>query len=256
LLRSRIIPALTVDFEALVKTTKFRNPKYVGDPLNAIRIFNEKEVDELLFLDITATRDKREPNYRLIEEIAGECFMPLTYGGAINSIDQAKKIFKLGVEKICLQTSVMQNPCFISKLADIFGSQSIMVSIDVKRNIFKKPKVYNYLTRKLARQSWLEVINKFVELGAGEVLLNDVDRDGTLLGPDVELIRDASGVIEVPMIAIGGASSLYDISEMIKAGASAAAAGSFFVYHGPHKAVLITYPTNAEIDNLFTLDRE
>lgn len=255
-MRSRIIPALTVDFEALVKTTKFRRPKYVGDPLNAVRIFNEKEVDELLFLDITATRDKRQPNYRLIEEIAGECFMPLSYGGAINSVEQAKNIFKLGVEKICLQNSVMQEPSLISKLADLFGSQSIMVSIDIKRNIFKKPKVYNYLTRKLIRKTWLEVIHECVERGAGEVLLNDVDRDGTLSGPDVGLIRDASRAIEVPMIAMGGASNLSDISEMIKAGASAAAAGALFVYHGPHKAVLITYPTNDEIDNLFNLERE
>ena len=238
----RLIPALLLKDDGLVKTIKFNNPSYVGDPINAIRIFNEKEVDEILVIDITSTKEKKEPNYKLIEEFAGECFMPLTYGGGINNIDQAKKLFSLGVEKICLQSAAFNDPLFISDLVNTFGSQSIVISFDIKRNLWKKPKIFLSENSSMLKDLWVDKIKNIVSLGIGEILINCVDRDGTLSGPDLEIISEVSNTLSVPVIALGGISSLKDISNTIQAGASAVAAGSFFIYHGPHRAVLINYP--------------
>ncbi len=251
MLKHRVIPALLLRNGGLVKTTQFEAPNYVGDPINAIRIFNEKEVDELMVLDITASREHREPNYALIEQFAGECFMPLAYGGGIRNIAQARQLFSLGVEKICLQTEAFKNPTLINELASQFGSQSIMISIDVKKNWLGIPKLYQSASGKLMKTAWIDMLHKLVSAGAGEVLLNAVDKDGTLTGPDLSLIEQASSTIEVPLIALGGVSSLTDIRACVDAGASAVAAGAFFVYHGPHRAVLITYPTYQELEQLF-----
>lgn len=251
MVQARIIPALTLAADALVKTKKFRNPSYVGDPLNAVRIFNEKEVDELLVLDITATREKREPNYSLIEKIAGECFMPLAYGGAITTAKQAKIIFELGVEKICLQNAIFEDFSLIKEITELYGSQSVIASIDIKRSYFGTPYAFNYRKRKSVKRNWLEIIKGYVSAGAGEILLNSVDKDGMRSGPDLKLILEASNIIEVPLIALGGVSSLDDMRFMINSGASAVAAGAFFVYHGDQDAVLITYPDGAELESLF-----
>lgn len=251
MLRHRVIPALLLRNGGLVKTTQFKDPKYVGDPINAIRIFNDKEVDELMVLDITASKEHREPNYALIEQFAGECFMPLAYGGGIRNVGQARQLFSLGVEKICLQTSAFENPSLIKELTNQFGSQSVMVSIDVKKNWLGKPKLYQSATGKLMEIAWMDKLNELISAGAGEVLLNAVDKDGTLTGPDLSLIQQASSAIDVPLIALGGVSSLADIKACVDAGASAVAAGAFFVFHGPHRAVLITYPKYHELERLF-----
>lgn len=251
MLKHRVIPALLLRNGGLVKTTQFKNPMYVGDPLNAIRIFNDKEVDELMVMDITASKERREPNYALIEQFAGESFMPLAYAGGIWNISHARELFSLGVEKICMQSAALENPSFISELASQFGSQSVMVSVDIKKNWLGKPKLYQSVTGKLMDTAWTDKIHDLISAGAGEVLLNAVDKDGTLKGPDLSLIQQASSSIDVPLIALGGVSSLADIKACVEAGASAVAAGAFFVYHGPHRAVLITYPKYHELEQLF-----
>ena len=251
MLKHRVIPALLLRNGGLVKTTQFKGPKYVGDPINAIRIFNDKEVDELMVLDITASKESREPNFALIEQLAGECFMPLAYGGGIRTVHQARQLFALGVEKVCLQTAALGNPNLISKLANQFGSQSVMVSVDVKKNWLGKPKLYQSATGRLIDAAWMDKLHELVSAGAGEVLLNAVDKDGTLSGPDLSFIQQASAAIDVPLIALGGVSSLADIKACVDAGASAVAAGAFFVYHGLHRAVLITYPKYQELEQLF-----
>jgi cyclase len=250
-LKNRIIPVLLLDNDGLVKTTRFKDPRYVGDPINAIRIFNEKEVDEIIVLDITATRGARKPNYHLIERLAEECFMPLTYGGGITTVEEARVLFSLGIEKISLQTAAFRDTNLITRLSDSFGSQSIIASVDIKNNWHGKTMLYCSSTRKLIAGSWLDFIKNLAKAGAGEVLLNSVDVDGTLEGPNIERIREASSVLSVPLISLGGISSILDIKHAIQAGASAVAAGSFFVFHGQHRAVLITYPKYKELESLF-----
>ena len=251
MLKNRVVPSLLLKNGGLVKTTKFDVPKYIGDPINAIRIFNTKEVDELMVLDIDASKLKKEPNYALIEQFAGECFMPLCYGGGIRNVEQASRIFKLGVEKVCLQTAVLDNINLIRELADRFGSQSVVVSVDVKKDWLNRPKLYQSSTSQNSNMNWLTFVKQAVNAGAGEILLNAVDRDGTLQGPDLSLIQQASSEISAPLIALGGIGSLKDIKDAVAAGASAVAAGAFFVFHGPHRAVLITYPEYQELVKLF-----
>ncbi|MFA5849806.1 MAG: AglZ/HisF2 family acetamidino modification protein [Bacteroidales bacterium] len=250
MLKHRIIPCLLISNGRLVKTQKFTNPKYVGDPINAIRIFNEKEVDELMVLDITATETGQEPNYSLIEKFAEECFMPLTYGGGISTVEQARQLFALGVEKVCLQSAALHDLSLITRLANQFGCQSILVSVDVKKNWRGKPLLYSAITKKTLQLDWCDYLRKAVEAGAGEVVLNAVDRDGMMQGMDLDLISRAAGEVNVPLIAVGGVGSLSDIKAAVDAGASAVAAGAFFVFHGPHRAVLITYPSYKELENL------
>ena len=251
MLQHRVIPALLLRNNGLVKTTRFKDPKYVGDPINAIRIFNEKEVDELMLLDITASKENRGPNYGMIEQIAEECFMPLAYGGGVRTVAQAQRIFASGVEKICIQTAALGNLQLVRELADRFGSQSIMVSLDIKKNWLGRAQAFAAARGKTLSTNWLQLLSDLVSAGAGEVLLNAVDKDGTLSGPDLDLIRQASEQVDVPLIAVGGISSLADIKAAVEAGASAVAAGAFFVYHGPHRAVLITYPKYHELEELF-----
>ena len=252
MLKHRVIPALLLRNNGLVKTTRFKDPKYVGDPINAIRIFNEKEVDELMLLDISASKENREPNFDMIDQIAGECFMPLAYGGGVRTVEQAQRIYALGVEKICLQTSALDNPGLVTELAQRFGSQSVMVSVDVKRNWMGKPQMFSSAKASTLGSDWIERTQQLVDAGAGEVLLNAVNKDGTLQGPDLVLIEQLSKAIQVPLIAAGGVGSMGDIKAAVDAGASAVAAGAFFVYHGPHRAVLITYPKYPELEALFS----
>ena len=250
MLKHRVIPCLLLHNGGLVKTRKFGNPKYVGDPINAIRIFNDKEVDELMVLDITASRERRAPNYALIEQFDGECFMPLCYGGGIRTVDHASRLFALGMEKVCLQTAALESPKLITAISERVGSQSVLVSVDVKKNWFGKYELYSAASGKTLPQSWMKFVRQAVAAGAGEVVLNAVDRDGTMQGMDLELIREASAALPVPLIAMGGAGSLADIKAALDAGASAVGAGAFFVFHGPHRAVLITYPRYHELETL------
>jgi len=246
-----VIPCLLLRNGGLVKTQRFANPTYVGDPINAIRIFNDKEVDELIVLDITASKERREPDYRLIERFAGECFMPLAYGGGVRTLDHARRLFGLGVEKVCLQTAALEDPSIVTRLADHCGSQSLLVSVDVKRNRLRRPQLYAAATGKVHSTDWLDFMLQCVRAGAGEIVLNAVDRDGMMEGMDLELIRRAATSLAVPLIAVGGAGSLADIRAAADAGASAVAAGAFFVFHGPHRAVLITYPRPDELEAVF-----
>jgi cyclase len=251
MIKPRVIPTLLLSNGRLVKTHKFKNAKYVGDPINAIKIFNEKEVDELIIIDIDASRTGKDPDYKLLEKISGECFMPVAYGGGINSIEKARKVFSLGFEKISLQSAVFNTPEFIRSLSKQFGVQSLILSVDIKLDIFGKPRIYNSSKSKILSENFLTFIKNLVKNGIGEVLLNFVDKDGTMSGPNIEIIKKISEAIDVPLIALGGVSSLSDIKSVILAGASAVSAGAFFVFQGPHKAVLISYPRLSELENLF-----
>ena len=252
MLKHRVIPCLLLRNGGLVKTRRFSDPTYVGDPINAIRIFNDKEADELMVLDITASRDGREPNYALIEQVAGECFMPLCYGGGIRTVEQARRLLALGVEKVCLQTAALADPTLVTRIAERGGSQAVLVSIDVRKNWRGRYKLYAASSGRPLDRPWLDQLRQLVDAGAGEVLLNAVDRDGMMSGMDLDLIRAASTSIPVPLIAVGGAGSLEHIRQAIDAGASAVAAGAFFVWHGPHRAVLITYPKYQELERLLS----
>lgn len=250
MLRHRLIPFLLLHDGGLVKTQRFANPVYVGDPINTLHIFNEKEVDEIVLLDIMASRERRSPDYAAIEEYAGECFMPLTYGGGVGSVAEAAQLFRIGVEKICLQTAALGDLRLISDLAAKFGSQAVVVSVDVRRNWIGSPKLFSAASRSLRRESWLEFAQQAQAAGAGEIVMNAVDKDGTLAGPDLELVSQAAAALTVPLIALGGISSLGDVKATIDAGASAVGAGAFFVFFGPHRAVLITYPQQSELEAL------
>jgi cyclase len=250
MLSNRVIPTLLLKDGGLVKTRKFKNPKYVGDPVNAIRIFNEKEVDELVVLDIQASKQGREPNYALINEIAGECFMPLCYGGGVRTIEMAARIFDCGVEKVCLQTAAFENPGLITQIAKRFGSQAVVLSVDVKRDWLRRTRLYNSKSGSAVSQAWTDFLRIGVEAGAGEVIVNSVDHDGELDGYDLEVIGQAACMVEVPVIASGGGGKLDDFKAAIAAGASAVAAGAMFVFHGPHRAVLITYPRYEELEKI------
>lgn len=250
MLKNRVIPILLLKDSGLVKTIKFKNPKYVGDPINAIKIFNEKEVDELIVLDIEVSRFNREINYNLIEEFASECFMPLCYGGGVNNISQAKRLFNLGVEKIAIKTGAFENQNLIYQIASEFGSQSMVASIDIKKNWFGKYELYDHTNMRVIKKNWKLHLKDLINAGAGEIFINSVDKDGTLSGMDFDLIKEASELIEVPLIAAGGVGNLNDIKLGINAGANAIGAGAFFVYYGIHRAVLITYPKYSILENL------
>lgn len=250
MLKHRVIPCLLLQNGGLVKTQRFGNPKYVGDPINAIRIFNDKEVDELMVLDISASKERREPNYSLIEQFAGECFMPLCYGGGIRSVEQTRQLIALGVEKVCLQSAAFEDTSLISRIAEQFGSQSVVASVDVKKSWLGNPCLYSAASGKKLSQPLFSYLAQLVSAGAGEVLLNAVDRDGEMTGMDLDLIREVSAALSVPLIAAGGVGTLADIKMAVEAGASAVAVGSFFLFHGPHRAVLITYPLYQELENL------
>lgn len=248
--RVRIIPLLLFEKGGLIKTKMFNHPTYIGDPINALKIFNEKEVDELIFIDIEATRVKKAPNYQLIKEIATECFMPLCYGGGIKTINQIKEILHLGVEKVCLGTSAHLNPELITQAADKFGNQSIVVSIDVRTNKNGTQHVFVSNGTMNTGLSPIDYAIKMEQLGAGELLIQSIDKDGEQSGYDLGLIQSISKAVSVPIIACGGAKNLNDIKSAILQGASAAAAGSMFVYYGKYNAVLINAPSDTDIKEL------
>jgi cyclase len=248
----RIIPCLLLRNNGLVKTVKFRESTYVGDPINTIKIFNEKEVDELIFLDIDATKDKKDPPYDLIRKLSSECFMPFAYGGGIQSLEQIEKIISSGAEKIILNSYAFLQKGFLKSATDHFGSSTIVISIDVKKEFLKGYTVYIKGGTMSTGKSPVEYAKEIEDQGAGEIFLNSIDRDGLMEGYDKELIKDVSISVEIPLIACGGAGKLEDFRIAVdEGGASAAAAGSFFVFHGKRRSVLITYPSQTEIANLF-----
>jgi cyclase len=248
---ARIIPCLLLKNGGLVKTVRFKNDRYVGDPINAVRIFNEKEVDELVFLDISATSAGNGPNFELLEDIASEAFMPFGYGGGITRLEQIRRLYALGVEKIVINTVTATNPGLVSDAAGLAGSSSVVVSIDVRRSLFGKYSVCVEGGRRDLKTDPVSYAQDMEKRGAGEILLNAIDRDGAMEGYDLELVRRVSEAVSVPVVAVGGAGSLKHFREAVEHGASAAAAGSMFVFHGKHKAVLITYPPYDEMRKLF-----
>jgi len=243
----RLIPVILIDGDRAVKTTKFKNKIYIGDPVNIIKVFNEKEVDELVVIDIEATKKRAKPDYEMIERLASECFMPLTYGGGISDIGEADRIFSLGVEKISIQSAVFKKSNFISECAHKFGNQSMVLSLDIKKNIFGKYQVYDSSKNISIKGNWKKIIKEYINMGFGEIMVNSVDRDGLMKGLDYNLISQVSEFIDIPLISVGGVSSLEDINRGLDCGSDAIAAGSFFIFHGPHKAVLISYPDTSKI---------
>ncbi len=251
MLRPRVIPCLLVHDKGLVKTVQFKDPKYVGDPINAVRIFNEKESDELMVIDIDATRDNREPDYKMIEHLAAECRMPLCYGGGVKTAEQAQRIFSLGVEKIAISSAAIHTPELVSEMADRVGSQSVVVVVDVKKKLLGGYEMYTHNGKKSTGKNPFEFVAKMEALGAGEIVVNSIDQDGVMKGYDLALIEKIRQSISLPLTVLGGAGSLQDIGNLInKYGIIGAAAGSLFVFKGVYKAVLINYPNWNEKDKL------
>lgn len=251
MLRPRIIPCLLVHDKGLVKSVQFKNHKYVGDPINAVRIFNEKEVDELMVIDIDATVENREPDYKMIENLAAECRMPLCYGGGVKTVAQAQRIFSLGVEKIAVSAAAIADISLIKKMGDVVGSQSVVVVVDVKKKLLGGYEVYTHNGKKKTGKNPFEYVKELEKAGAGEIVINAIDQDGTMKGYDLPLIEKVREAITIPMSVLGGAGSLQDIGQLIsKFGIIGAAAGSLFVFVGKYKAVLINYPNREEKDKL------
>lgn len=251
MLQKRVIPCLLLHKGELYKTEKFKKPNYIGDPINAIKIFNDKEVDELMFLDIDASVENKEPNYPLIEAIAGECFMPLCYGGGIKNIEQMKKIYALGVEKISISSQAVTNPTLIQEAAEVFGRQSVIVTVDVKKDFWGKQRVFIHRGKKNSKLEPLPFIQQVQELGAGEIVINSIDNDGMMQGYDIDLLKAVKSISKVPVIALGGAGKLIHIKEVFEqADVDAVACGSFFVYQGALKGVLISYPSYQKVQEL------
>lgn len=252
MLRPRIIPCLLIHKKGLVKTVRFKEPKYVGDPLNAVRIFNEKESDELLVLDIDATTENREPDYKMIEKLAAECRMPLCYGGGVKTVEQSQRILALGVEKIAISSSAITKPELVSEMAMRVGSQSVVVVVDVKKTVLSgKYEIYMHNGKKNTGKNPVEFVTNLEKLGAGEIVINSIDRDGMMTGYDILLIDSIWNNTSLPVTALGGAGSLEDIGNLIaKYRNIGAAAGSLFVFKGIYKAVLINYPNWVEKEKL------
>ena len=241
--RARIIPCLLLRGNGLVKTRRFKDPVYVGDPVNAVRIFSEKEADELVVLDIDASREKRDPNYELVAEIAGECFMPVAYGGGISNMTQVRRLIRCGIEKVVINSAAVESMGIVREAADVFGSQAVVGGIDVRRNLLGMYGVYSLSGTRDAKRRPEEHAAALEEAGAGEIFLNDIDNDGQMRGYDLALIRKVCGSVNVPVVACGGAGTMEHLDQALaKGGASAVAAGSMFVFHGKRRAVLINYP--------------
>jgi cyclase len=243
-LQPRIIPVLLLHKGGLYKTKQFKKPSYVGDPINAVRIFNEKQVDELMILDIDCSVNNSAPNYTLIEEIASEAFMPVAYGGGLSSLDIVKNIFGLGIEKVVLNSVLKHGTKLIQQIGDIYGAQAVAACIDFKKSYFGKTNAYFKSGSTKADQSITQLAKQYESAGAGELLLNDIDREGTYSGYNQSILKEIVNTVQIPVVISGGASQVSDFSEAAQNGASGMAAGSMFIYQRPHNAVLISYPSN------------
>ncbi|MDF2456597.1 MAG: hisF [Cytophagaceae bacterium] len=254
MLRVRVIPVLLIKEGGLYKGVKFKNHRYVGDPINAVKIFNEKEVDEIIIIDISATANKSEPSLAMISEITSEAFMPLAYGGGVKTIEQIKQIFHAGVEKVVINTHAYNNYKLIEEAATIFGSQSITVAIDTKKNLWGKDEVYVANGSVNIQKDPVKYAKELEQAGAGEIFLQSIDRDGTYSGYDLKLLKKITAAVQLPVVVSGGASSIQDFKQAVtEAGASGVAAGSLFVFVGDTKGVLINYPTQAELKKQLTV---
>jgi len=254
MLYPRITPCLLIHNKGLVKTVKFKDSKYVGDPINAVKIFNEKEVDELIVLDIDATVENREPDYKMIENLANECRMPLCYGGGIKTALQAQKILSLGVEKIAINSAVFDNPELIKEISTGVGSQSVVVVFDVRKKLFGGYDIYTHNAKNKIKQDLLELVEKVQDVGAGEIVINSIDNDGVMKGYDLGLIGKVKDKLNIPMTVLGGAGILKDMAEVIEEfGIIGCAAGSLFVFKGKYKAVLINYPNQEKKNNILKI---
>ena len=251
--QARVMPCLLLKEGSLVKTVKFKKPGYIGDPINAVRIYNECYVDELIILDIQASKNNLPPDFKLIHEIASECFMPVTYAGGITCNEHIEKILKIGVEKVAINSHAMKNPALIKQAAASFGSQSIIAAIDVKKDLLGRYWIFHHQQHKATSIDPVEWAIRLVELGAGEILLTSVDRDGTWQGYDLKLIKKVNSAVDVPVIACGGAGSIDDIkSSVIDGGASAAALGSMVVYQKKDLGVLINFPSRQALESILS----
>ena len=251
MVRPRAIPCLLLQRGRLVKTVRFEKPKYVGDPINAVRIFNDMEVDEIAVLDIGATADRAGIPFELIGEMAGECFMPMMYGGGITSVDEARAVLKLGVEKVAVNSAAAADPSLLTRIADAFGSQAVVAAIDARKKMFGGYRAFAR-SGKDAIMPVEEWVAKLAAAGAGEILITSIDRDGTMDGYDLELVKRITAAVRLPVIACGGAGSLDDMAAVVhKGGASAAAIGSMAVYQGKNRAVLINFPTPTQLKGVF-----
>jgi imidazole glycerol-phosphate synthase subunit HisF len=252
MLRPRIIPCLLVRNGGLVKTVHFQEAKYVGDPINAVKIFNEKEADELIVLDIDATSQGVQPNFRLIAQVAAECRMPLCYGGGVKTVEQAKTIVSLGVEKVAVSSAALENPHLVSMIAEEIGRQSVVVVLDVRRSLLGRAyEVWTHNGQKNGGKSPVQVAKEVEVLGAGEIVVNSIDNDGQMKGYDLALATAIKEAIRIPLTIVGGAGALADIGQLIGAcGVVGAAAGSLFVFKGPYRAVLISYPAQSQKEEL------
>lgn len=252
MLKTRVIPVLLLRNRGFVKTRRFKKPTYLGDPKNIVRIFNEKEVDELIILDITASRQKQPPDFDYLKELTIECFMPVCYGGGINNQEDIKKLFALGIEKVSVNTGALENPRLVEEASREFGSQSIVISMDVKKDLWGNYRCYSTGGRKKTGLEPQTFARQMQEYGAGEILVNSIDGDGMQTGYDIALIKNVAGNVDIPVIACGGAGKLHDFFEAVTdGGAAAVAAGSFFVFQGVHRAVLISYPGYHQLEKLF-----
>lgn len=252
MLRPRIIPCLLISKKGLVKTVNFKNPKYIGDPINAVKIFNEKEVDEIMILDIDASTLNQPPNFSLIEKLALECRMPLAYGGGIKKIEDVITIIKLGCEKVVISSAAILNPILIKEASNKVGKQSISVVADVKKNFFGNYNIFFHNGTVECGISLKDFVKKMEDFGAGEIVLNSIDYDGTGLGYDLDLVEYVRDLIDIPITVLGGAGTLNDVKKLVnKFGIIGAAAGSLFVLKGKYRAVLISYPSYQEKLKIF-----
>jgi cyclase len=252
MLRPRIIPCLLVQNRGLVKTINFKSPKYVGDPINAVKIFNEKESDELMLIDIDASQENREPDYHMIESVAAECRMPLCYGGGIKTPFQAKKILGLGVEKIAISSAIVEQPDLVRDLARQVGSQSVVAVVDIKRGLLGRHDIYIRNATLKLKIKLHQLVDELQKAGVGEIVINSIDRDGCMKGYDLNLAKEIRSRVEVPLTVLGGAGSLDDIKHLVNnCGIVGCAAGSLFVFKGKYRAVLINYPNPVEKRQIF-----
>ncbi len=256
MLRSRIIPCLLIHNKGLVKTVQFKSPKYVGDPINAVKIFNEKKVDELVILDIDATTQGYEPDLDMIEKVANECRMPLCYGGGVKTPEQANKIISLGVEKVALSSAAIDRPSLLAEIADIVGMQSVVVIIDIKKSLFGTYQILTHNAKRKAKISLEDYLQRIRNIGVGEVIINSIDRDGMKNGLDMALARNVRSFISSPMTILGGVGNLNHIKQAIdEFKIIGVSAGSFFVFKGVYDAVLISYPSEEQLRELHRVNK-
>lgn len=250
MLKIRIIPILLLENNGLVKTKQFKKRTYIGDSINAIKIFNEKEVDELVVLDIDASKKTKEPNFALLKELATECFMPFGYGGGIKKLEHIQKLFSLGIEKVIINSALQEDRKFIEEAIQIYGSQSIVASVDIKKTFFGSYSIYNHVKRKNITKDIKSYIQELEEFGFGEIIVNNIDKDGMMNGYDLTLLKILEDSTRLPIVHAGGAKNLNDIKLAVSEGATSLAAGSMFVFQGEHNAVLISYPKYKELEKI------